>query len=27
LQQDLFPGDRFFKYAHDEMSNIGWGKK
>ena len=27
LQQDLFAGDRFFKYAHDEMSNIGWGKR
>ena len=27
LQQDLHAGDRFFKYAHDEMSNIGWGKK
>ena len=27
LQQDLYAGDRFFKYAHDEMSNIGWGKK
>lgn len=26
LQQDLHAGDRFFKYAHDEMSNIGWGK-
>ena len=27
LQQDLFPGDDFFKYAHNEMSNIAWGKR
>lgn len=27
LQQDLHPGDRIFKYAHAEQSNIGWGKR
>lgn len=26
LQQDLYPGDRIFKYAHVEQNNIGWGK-
>lgn len=27
LQQDLHNGDRFFKYAHVEQNNIGWGKR
>lgn len=27
LQQDLYPGDRIFKYAHSEQNNIGWGKR
>lgn len=27
LQQDIHTGDRFFKYAHIEQSNLGWGKR
>ena len=27
LQQDLYSGDRIFKYAHSEQNNIGWGKR
>jgi len=27
LQQDLYSGDRFFRYAHDETNNLGWGKR
>ena len=27
LQQDLYPGDRIFKYAHVEQNNLGWGKR
>lgn len=27
LQQDIHAGDDFFKYAHVEQSNIGWGKR
>lgn len=27
LQQEIHAGDRFFKYAHIEQNNIGWGKR
>ncbi len=26
-QEGLYPGDKFFEMAHEEKSNLGWGRK